>query len=275
MEERKIVALLVLLYLLWRRHCRNKRRPRRFWVRGVFQRRIQHGEYHNLLQEMRLNDSELHFRYLRMSRTTFDELLLKVRPFLYRRKYRSALRPEISPAERLAITLRYLATGNSQVSLSFNFRVGRSTLCRIVRETCSVIWQVLCKDFVRAPSTEDEWIGISEQFARLWNFPVLELLMESMWLFKLLLIVAQLSTTTKEHTQLFFWRSVMHTIASLLWTSEMPGVTVMVVSFQTHHLAKPSSQKAWQFHHQEHCQEPEQWFHLYLLEMKLFLCVPT
>ena len=171
MEERKIVALLVLLYLLWRRHCRNKRRPRRFWVRGVFQRRIQHGEYHNLLQEMRLNDSELHFRYLRMSRTTFDELLLKVRPFLYRRKYRSALRPEISPAERLAITLRYLATGNSQVSLSFNFRVGRSTLCRIVRETCSVIWQVLCKDFVRAPSTEDEWIGISEQFARLWNFP--------------------------------------------------------------------------------------------------------
>ena len=24
---------------------------------------------------------------------------------------------------------------------------------------------------MRAPSTEDEWIGISDQFARLWNFP--------------------------------------------------------------------------------------------------------
>ena len=169
MEERKI-AVLVLLYLLWRHHC-NKRRLRRFWVRGIFQRRIQQGEYHNLLQEMRLNDPESHFRYLRMSRATLDELLVKVRPFLRHRKYQSALRPEISPAERLAITLRYLATGNSQVSLSFNFRVGRSTLCPILRETCSVIWQVLCKEFVRAPSTEDEWIGISEQFARLWYFP--------------------------------------------------------------------------------------------------------
>ena len=29
----------------------------------------------------------------------------------------------------------------------------------------------MCEEFVRAPSTEDEWTGISEQFARLWNFP--------------------------------------------------------------------------------------------------------
>ena len=56
-----------------------------------------------------------------MSRAAFDELLLKVRRFLHRQKYQSALRREISPAERLAITLRYLATGNSRVSLSFNF----------------------------------------------------------------------------------------------------------------------------------------------------------
>ena len=166
-----MIAVLLVLCFLWRCHRRSKRRPRRFWVRGIFQRRIWQGAHHNLLREIRLNDTESHFRYLRMSRATFDELLLKVRPFLRRQKYRSALRPEITPAERLAVTLRYLATGNSQMSLSFNFRVGRSTLCRILRETCSVIWQVLCEEFVRAPSTEDEWTGISEQFTRLWNFP--------------------------------------------------------------------------------------------------------
>ena len=106
-----------------------------------------------------------------MSKATFDQLLLMVSPFLRRRRYRSALRPQISPAEKLTITLRYLATGNSQVSLSFNFRVGRSTICNILKETCSAIWEVLRAEFVRPPSTPEEWNGISEQFTRLWNFP--------------------------------------------------------------------------------------------------------
>lgn len=92
----------------------------------------------------------------------------------------------ILPAERLAITLRYLATGNSQVkriydawkltdyievSLSFNFRVGRSTVCCIVKETCEVIWTVLQPQYVLAPSSAEEWKGISKQFEQLWNFP--------------------------------------------------------------------------------------------------------
>lgn len=53
-----------------------------FGLRGIFQRRIQQGEYHNLLHEMSLNDTESHFRYLRMSLSTFDDLLLKVRPYV-------------------------------------------------------------------------------------------------------------------------------------------------------------------------------------------------
>lgn len=40
---------------------------------------------------------------------------LQVSPFLSRRGYSSSIRAEISPAERLALTLRFLATGDSQV----------------------------------------------------------------------------------------------------------------------------------------------------------------
>ena len=36
-----------------------------------------------------------------------------------------------------------------QISLSYNFLLGRSTVCSIVRETCGVIWDVLAKDYVR------------------------------------------------------------------------------------------------------------------------------
>ena len=72
---------------------------------------------------------------------------------------------------RSAMTLRYLATGSSQVSLSFNFRVGHSTVCRIIRDTCTVLWEVLLPHYVKAPSTEEEWKGIATDFEKIWNFP--------------------------------------------------------------------------------------------------------
>ena len=37
-----------------------------------------------------------------------------------------------------------------QVSLSFNFRMGRSTVCTIIKETCEAVSRVLAKDFVKA-----------------------------------------------------------------------------------------------------------------------------
>jgi hypothetical protein len=66
------------LLLLWRYHKKRKR-TRKFAIRPIYQRRVQQGEYHNLLQELRLQDAESHFRYLRMSKETFDQLLTRVK----------------------------------------------------------------------------------------------------------------------------------------------------------------------------------------------------
>ena len=61
-------------------HQRRRRKlPKRFWVRPIFTKRRQQGEYHNLLQEMRLSDENSHFRYLRMSKERFDSLLSQVK----------------------------------------------------------------------------------------------------------------------------------------------------------------------------------------------------
>ncbi len=68
------VDLLLVLAIRRRRRMRRKR-CRRIWIRPIFAKRKQQGEYHNLLQEMRLSDPESHFRYLRMSRERFDALL--------------------------------------------------------------------------------------------------------------------------------------------------------------------------------------------------------
>ena len=47
-------------------------------MREIFARRREQGEYHNLVQELRQCDPESHFRYLRMSKETFDSLLAMV-----------------------------------------------------------------------------------------------------------------------------------------------------------------------------------------------------
>ena len=90
---------------------------------------------------MRLNDTQAHFSYLRMSRERLEHLTI-VGPLLVRREnYWSAIRANITPAERLALTIRYLAIGNRQISF-FNFHLGKFTVsvCRMLRETCELLY---------------------------------------------------------------------------------------------------------------------------------------
>ena len=70
-EEEELMVLLLALR-------RKNRKKRRMWVKPIFAKRRQQGEYHNLLQELRLVDPESHFLYLRMSKERFDSLLSRV-----------------------------------------------------------------------------------------------------------------------------------------------------------------------------------------------------
>jgi len=77
-DERVRIWFAILTALAIRKRRRKRRGERKVLVRSVFTQRVQQGEYHNLLQEMRLSDPESHFRYLRMSKDRFDSLLGKV-----------------------------------------------------------------------------------------------------------------------------------------------------------------------------------------------------
>lgn len=57
-------------------------------------------------------------------------------------------RKAILANERLAITLRYLATGDSCISLAYTFKVLKQTLSRIIPEVRSAIIEVL-KEYVK------------------------------------------------------------------------------------------------------------------------------
>ena len=77
-------------------------------------RRNQYGAYHSLIQELSAEDPNALKNFLRMDMASFNELLEMVTPLIKRRD--TLMRNSISPAERLALTLRFLAWTNMGVS---------------------------------------------------------------------------------------------------------------------------------------------------------------
>ena len=70
----------------------------------------------------------------------------------------------ISLAKRLALTLRFLTTGESYRSLHLQFRISRSAISYIVNEVCQAIFKVLSPFHFKVPSSNEEWLDIAKQF---------------------------------------------------------------------------------------------------------------
>ena len=69
----------------------------------------------------------------------------------------------------MALTLRFLAAGDSQQSLSFSFRMGKATVSKIITETCETICEVLKDNFLGASKTKEDWLKIAKEFEENWN----------------------------------------------------------------------------------------------------------
>ena len=52
-------------------------------------------------------------------------------------------REPISPRERLSVVLRYLVTGDAQVTIAANYHMSPAIVGRIISETCNAIWDEL------------------------------------------------------------------------------------------------------------------------------------
>lgn len=102
-----------------------------------------------------------------MSPERFDHLVSLLRPKISKKH---CVREPISPEERLAVTLRFLATGDSQHSLGFLFKMGRSTINGIINEVCYELWNVL-SEYVKPPTMTAVWSEISDDFNEPWNLP--------------------------------------------------------------------------------------------------------
>jgi hypothetical protein len=114
-RRRKYKRRRLLLFAAAYWYLFMRRKPRSVWTKPWLLRRPALGAYDTLLSELREEDTTSYLNFLRVSPEIFDDLLHKVTPFIERQN--TVFRQAISPGMRLAITLRYLATGKSLVCM--------------------------------------------------------------------------------------------------------------------------------------------------------------
>lgn len=158
----------IALYLILKKR-EERKVARKFWVRPIFQEetRLAQGDSDNLAREMENYDTDKYRNYFRMTPDVFKHLLNLVEPYIAKQ---TVYRNPIPARTRLQMTLRYLASGDSMMSISYAYRIGHNTSSKIIRETCEAIWTVL-KDTIFIEAKAETWSKIATEFNDLWQFP--------------------------------------------------------------------------------------------------------
>ena len=121
------------------------KRKRAKWSKEWFLQRSKFG-HTELLLELSHNEPSDFKNFLRMDIETYNELLKMVEPLIV--KQTTNMRQPISPTERLSITLRYLATGNTFEDQTFVSAIVPQTIGNIVIEACEAIISCL-HDYIK------------------------------------------------------------------------------------------------------------------------------
>ena len=131
-------------------------------------RRPKLGQYKKLMQELKKEDSRGFRNFLRVDYETFQEILHRIEGRITNtpNNYRTPL----SAGLKLAITLRYLATGDSYHSLMYGFRVAHNTISKVIRQVCEAILAEYAEEMVPCPTTTEQWMEVSKVFSERWNF---------------------------------------------------------------------------------------------------------
>jgi hypothetical protein len=147
----------------------RRRRRRRMWVRPWLLRRPLYGQYEKLMAELTAEDVTGFKNFMRMEPDLFHEVLARVGPRIT--KQDTFWRRALEPGLKLAITLRYLGTGNSYMSLQYGFRVAFNTISILVIEVCQAIIDEYSAEVMRCPVTPEAWKEVANGFYNRWNLP--------------------------------------------------------------------------------------------------------
>ncbi|XP_017467818.1 PREDICTED: uncharacterized protein LOC108360141 isoform X2 [Rhagoletis zephyria] len=145
------------------------RKRKAMWVKVWREKKAENGSFVFLTKDLLLHDKEGYKNYLRMTESQFNLLLSYIEQDLV--KQDTQMRDAITPAEKLCLTLRFLATGETYQSLSFHSKLSKSAISGIIPVVCDSIWRRLKGLHMKFPNSPSEWESIAYEFAIKWQFP--------------------------------------------------------------------------------------------------------
>lgn len=119
MEDLTLLAGISFAFLALHKVNKKRKKYRRsIWMKEYFKKRN-----FGILKELEFHENALFKNFTRMSKSNFRVLLGLVEPMIVKQNthFREAIPAEV----KLAITLRYLATGDSFTSLMYLFKVSK------------------------------------------------------------------------------------------------------------------------------------------------------
>ena len=144
-------------------------RLKRGKTREELKERAQKGVFQTVIK-LSLQDTPAFKGIMQMSPDQFKEILNATEPDICKQSTKM-VGELIVPVKRRALTLRFLATGESFRSLHFQFRISRPAISYIVTKVCEAIPKKLGPSYLKVPSSEEERLQIAKQFEEKWNFP--------------------------------------------------------------------------------------------------------
>ena len=164
------MADLVTLVLLNELMDSDDEKPQRGKTKNWIKRRHERGYFDKIIQELRIEDRFWCREMFRMDVTDFENILAKISDIISPKERLGGTNP-VQAYERLALTLGFLATGETFQSLSFQYRISLNAVSYIVKCCCKAIVERMASNFIKVPSTEAGWLDISKRFEEKWNFP--------------------------------------------------------------------------------------------------------
>ena len=120
-------------------------------------------------QELRIEDRFGVREMFRMNVTDFENILAEISDIISPKETLGGTNP-VQADERLALTLSFLAAGETFQFLSFQYRISLNAVSYMVKGCCKAIVERMASNFIKVPSTE-AWLDISKRFEEKWNFP--------------------------------------------------------------------------------------------------------
>lgn len=62
-------------------------------------------------------------------------------------------------------------SGESRRSLEFQYRISHNLIASIIPEVCEALYTALKAEYLKLPTTQDEWQEVASNFNSAWNFP--------------------------------------------------------------------------------------------------------